>query len=396
MKNIGVFFGSRSTEHDISIITGEFIISGLKKLGYEATPIYINREGEWMIGGGLDKLSVFIDPETERKTLADEGYKSYFIDLKSSRGKIVFRKKGVFGKKITIDLAFPAFHGAYGEDGTIQGLFEMLDVPYVGCNVPSSAISMDKAFTKQICSSDGIPVVKSVAFNDSEWNSEKDKIIKKIGELKYPLFVKPVHGGSSIGISKVKEADNDLHDKIEVALHYDNKVIVEEGVPNLMDVTCCIIGNDELHASLLQEAIFQADLFDFEEKYLKDGGSQLGKSESGIVIPARVSDEKKKEIQDMAKAAYRAIGCSGIARIDFLLNKESGELFMNEINPLPGTLYHHLWQEEGIKFEELLTKLIGFAEERYQNKKKIFYGFKSSVLTSLNSTKFKSSKLGKL
>lgn len=386
MKNIGVFFGSRSTEHDISIITGELIISGLKGLDYNVVPVYITREGDLMIDESLSKLTAFTDPKNkvEEKT----GFKQYFLDLENSRGKMVLKKKGLGGKSITIELAFPAFHGAYGEDGTIQGLFEMFDIPYVGCGVTASAIAMDKALTKQMCEINNIPTTKYKVFTKKEWDDDKANIIAEIKKLKWPVFVKPVHLGSSIGIAKIKDGDDkNLENKIEVALYYDDKVLVEEGVENLMDVTCCIIGNDELVASKLQESVFQAELFDFEEKYLKDGGAQLGKSESGLKIPARLDGGMTKKIQDLAEKVYTSIGCSGIARVDFLLDKKTNEVFANEINPLPGTLYHHLWKESGLDLPELLKKLIQYAKEKHESKKDLAHSFKSTLLSSLNSTK---------
>jgi D-alanine-D-alanine ligase len=271
-QSIGVFFGSRSTEHDISIITAQLIISGLKGLELNVVPIYINREGHWLIDEELGKLENFTDPKKE--VGKESTYRQYYLDIENSIGKIVFKKKHLGGKTITIDLAFPAFHGAFGEDGTIQGLFEMLNVPYVGCDVTSSAIAMDKALTKQMCQAHNIPTTKFIYFYKNDWEENKDAIIDKVkAGLNWPVFVKPVHLGSSIGIAKVRDQNTkELENKIEVAFYYDNKVLVEEGVSNLMDVTCCIIGNEKLQASLLQESIFQADLFDFEEKYLKEGG----------------------------------------------------------------------------------------------------------------------------
>jgi len=390
MKTIGVFFGSRSTEHDISIITAQLIISGLKGLGYPVVPVYLTKKGEWMIDEALGELKRFTDPT---KIVEENNvYKEYFLDLENSHGKLVLKKKGFSGKTVIIDIAFPALHGPYGEDGIIHGIFEMFDVPYVGCDVASSSLAMDKALTKQICQANGIPITKYVYFYKNEWQENKEMLLNLIAKkLTWPLFVKPVHLGSSIGITKVKnKKGTDLEDAIDVALYYDNKVLVEEGVENVMDATCCIVGNKELQASALQESAFQSDLFDFNEKYLKEGGSQLGKSKSGIVIPARVSDMMMRKIQQMAKEVYRALGCSGISRVDFLLNKKTNELFVAEVNPLPGTLYHHLWKASGVEFDELLRLLIGFAEERQENKKTIMSYFQSSVLANLNSAKLNS------
>ncbi|MCX6790808.1 MAG: D-alanine--D-alanine ligase, partial [Candidatus Gribaldobacteria bacterium] len=388
-KTIGVFFGSRSPEHDISIITGQLIIAGLLGLGFKVVPVYLSRQGAWLIGDALGKMSNFTNPQIQIEQ--ELKYQKYYLDLENSHGKIVFKQKGIGGKTITIDLAFPALHGSFGEDGTIQGLFEMLDVPYVGCDTASSAVAMDKALTKQICLQSNLPTTKFIVFTKTDWQKEKEVILNHVkAELAWPVFVKPVHLGSSIGIAKVSDQNiNELTNKIEVAFYYDNKVLVEEGVNNLMDVTCCLIGNDVPEASLLQESVFSADLFNFEEKYLKGGGSQLGKSQSGIVIPATLDVQKTLIIQQTAQKVYQVVGCSGIARIDFLLDKTTGEFFVNEINPLPGTLYHHLWEKSGLLLSELLQKLLDLAQEKYTQKKNLNYAFQSSVLNNLGVGKLK-------
>jgi len=382
--NIGVFFGGKSTEHDVSIITGQLIIDGLRKLNHNVVPVYVNRTGEWMIDDSLGKLGSFTD--STKDAGAEPKYKQYFLDLETSRGKMIFRKKGLGGKAVEIELAFPAFHGSYGEDGTMQGLFEMFNIPFVGCGVTASAIAMDKAYTKQICQTYGVPIVPFEVFTKAEWLKDSKEIVKKISKLSWPLFVKPVHLGSSIAIAKV-ENEKELKDQIEVALYYDDKVLVEEGVKNLKDLTCCIIGNDETIASEIQESIFMAELFDFEEKYLKDGGTQLGNAKSGIVIPANIEDKVTNDIKAIAKKVYASIGCEGIARVDFLMDTKSGKYFANEVNPLPGTLYEHLWKASGIEFPELLTKLLGYAKDAHEKKQKLTHSFSSNILSNLNSTK---------
>ncbi|MEK7161885.1 MAG: D-alanine--D-alanine ligase family protein [Patescibacteria group bacterium] len=395
-KTIGVFFGSGSPEHDVSIITAQLIISGLKGLEYNVVPVYISKQGKWMLGEELGNLKYFVDNLSRPAgTLSSKGegkYCSYYVDMEESVGKMVFKKKGLMGQSVTVDLAFPAFHGSYGEDGTIQGLFEMFGVPYVGCNVPASAIAMDKALTKIVMKDAGVPTTKFIHFMKAEWERNRELEIQRVRELKYPVFVKPVHLGSSIGIGKAMD-EKELEQKIEVAFYYDNKVLVEEAVNEVMDVTCCVIGNETLTASLLQESLYSADMFNFDEKYLKEGGAQTGKAQSSLLIPARLDDPNTKAIQETAKQVYKALGCSGIARVDFLFDKQSKKFFANEVNPLPGTLYHHLWKASGVEFPELLKKLIGFAEEKQEQKKGINYSFESSILKSLNGAKLKSAKL---
>ncbi len=394
-KTIGVFFGSGSVEHDISIITANLIISGLKGLGYKVVPVYITKHGKWMLGEEFGDLKMFADNRSPALSSKGEGdkYSEYYLDMQESVGKLVFKKKGFLGKSISIDLAFPAFHGTYGEDGTIQGMFEMLGVPYVGCGVPASAIAMDKALTKILMRDAGIPTTKFVYFYKHEWQINQQSVNQKISQaLKFPLMVKPAHLGSSIGIGKAKDV-KELEQKIEVALYYDNKVVVEEVVENLIDITCCLIGNTEPRASELQESLYSMDLFSFEDKYLKDGGAQTGKSQRSVVIPARVSEELTGKIKQTAKAVYKLLECSGIARVDFLVNRQTQEFFANEVNPLPGTLYHHLWQASGLEFPELLEELIKFANEQYEQTRQTSRYFESSVLSKLNSSSFKSNKL---
>ena len=316
-------------------------------------------------------------------------FSKFELDLEKSQGKLVFQKKGFLGKAIEIDLAFPAFHGSNGEDGTIQGLFELLNVPYVGCDVPSSAIAYDKILTKTYYKSLGIPTTNFIFFGKNDWEKNRSEIISRIkNALRFPLFVKPPKLGSSIGISKAKD-EKELEFAIEVALHYGEKVLVEEGVENLMDITCCLIGNAEPQASLIQESVFQSELFDFKEKYLVDGGAQLGNATDSLVIPARLNDEITKNVQELAKKIYLSIGASGIARVDFLFDKAAQKVYANEINPMPGTVYHHLWKASGIELDALLKKLIDFALERHSEKNKFKYTFDSDMMSFANSVKLK-------
>lgn len=382
-KIIGVFFGSRNPEHDVSIITGQLIISGLRKLNYSVVPIYLDKQGRWYIGEQFGHLGQFTDPKT---TFLGKD-RQWFLDMEASQGKLVFQKKGFGGKKVSIDLAFPAFHGQNGEDGTFQGLCELLNVPYVGCDVASSAVTMDKVLTKLLYRAAHIPGSDFVFFTKHDWNGNKKGIIANIlNTLKLPVIVKPARLGSSIGITKAK-TEKDLEFAIEVAFHYDEKVIVEVCITNLMDVTCAVIGNNSPIPSFLQESVFADDVFSYEDKYLEDGGAQLGNAKNSIVIPARLDSVTTKHVQDIAVKVYKLIGCSGIARVDFLYDTKTKEIYANEVNTLPGTIYHHLWKASGIELGELLTKLIGYAEERYEQKKEYTLTFNSDLLKFANSVK---------
>lgn len=384
-KTIGVFFGSRSPEHDVSIITAQLIISQLNRDGYDVVPVYMTKKGEWLLGTELGNLKKFTDP-LGRVDVKKFG--NFYLDLEASRGKLVFVKKGLIKRTWYVDIAFPALHGSFGEDGSIQGLFEMLQVPYVGCDVASSALAMDKVLTKLICVAKGLPTTQFLYFLKSDWNAEKVEITRKIqNELKWPVFIKPARLGSSIGVAKAT-SEQDLELAIEVALHYDDKFLVEECVENLMDVTCAVIGNANPQTSLLQESLFSgSDFFSYEEKYLKKGGAQFGKAASNLVIPARLDDATSNQIRHMAERVYKIFGLSGIARVDFLFDKTAKKFYVIEINPMPGTLYHHLWKASGLDLSELLNKLLEFAMERYRAKEKNTYTFASDLLRKTNSIK---------
>lgn len=386
-QSIGVFFGGKSPEHDVSIITGELVISGLKKLGYPIVPVYIGQDGTWYAAEKLGELKFFSGQDYKEKL---RGLEELVLDAEASHGKMVLKEKKLLGAKTyVIDIAFPALHGRNGEDGTLQGIFEMLDMPYVGCDVPSSALAMDKVLTKLMYRAEGIPTTKFVFFSRQEWEADKEAVMGKVrGVLAWPLFVKPARLGSSIGIAKARD-EKELTFAIEVALHYDTKVIVEEGVEPVMDVTCAVMGHSTLQASLLQESSFGKDFFSYEDKYLNDGGAQLGNAKQSITIPASLDKETTEAIRAAALRIYRLFGCSGTTRVDFLYNKDTKQWFANELNTLPGTLYHHLWKESGIELPELLERLLAAAKEKRAETESMTHTFKSEILNVAKSAKLR-------
>ncbi|MFA6416625.1 MAG: D-alanine--D-alanine ligase family protein [Patescibacteria group bacterium] len=385
VKRIGVFFGGKSPEHDISIITGQLIISVLKKMPeYEVIPVYLDKQEQFFIDDKLGSLAFF---STANYQAALKNMGAYDLDLDASRDCLVFKKTGLFSKKQIIDFVFPAFHGNLGEDGAMQGLFNIFNVPYVGCDVAASSIAMNKILTKIFYQGLNVPTTKFVFYNRSQWQANKIKILEEIKtSLVWPVFVKPPHLGSSIGITKVSDF-KDLEQACEVALHYDDQLLVEEGVENLMDVTCAVRGYQNPQPSLLQESSFSEGLFSYEDKYLSDGGAQLGQADKKIVIPASLDENTTKKIQEISVKVFQALGCVGIARFDFLYNKATGQYFANEINPLPGTLYHHLWEKSGVKIAELVRQLIADALIRQKEKDVSVHSFSSEVLGQLKSLK---------
>ena len=374
-ETIGVFFGSRAPEHDVSIITGTMICAGLKGLGYNVVPVYISKGGEWYIDEALGDVKNYQDPNFDPSK-----YEKWHLDLEASRGKMVLKKKGLTGSSVSIDLAFPAFHGQYGEDGVGMGVFQMFGVPFVGCDHASSALAMDKVTTKLLYQRLGYKTADFVHFLKHEWQGDAESILETIEtELSYPLFVKPARLGSSIGIAKVGNRD-DLKKAIEVALHYEEKVLVEVGVSNMKDITCALLGDLSPRASVLQDASYGDKFFSYEDKYIVDGGAQFGNAGSNLEIPANVPEDKTNEMQEIAKGIFTAFGCSGTSRVDFLYDTETKEVYVNEINTLPGTLYHHLWEKSGVDLPELLEELLKVARSRHERIKEIESSFASDIL----------------
>ena len=384
-KTIGVFFGGQSPEHEISIITGEFIVSEMKKMGLTVVAVYVDRDGTWYSDEKIAKLAFFEgEYKKELKSLPE-----YYLNLGRSKCKLALQQKGILSiDKIDIEYIFPAFHGLYGEDGTVQGLAEFFQVPYAGCGIYASAIAVDKALTKKMLKSLNIPTTDFITIHKEEYKKNADTIKQQIQEtLDLPVFIKPARSGSSIGITKVKKKE-DLHDAINLALYYDPKIIIEKSVENIVDITCAVVSDGkEIQVSEVQESLFTSDLFDYRVKYLEDGGAQTGNAESNLVIPANISKEHTKQIKDMSKALFTALEANGTMRIDFLLNKETKELFANEINTLPGTLYHHLWKKSGIGSNVVLEMMLKDGMHRWQESQEMHNDFATDVLTNAQQSK---------
>lgn len=374
-KTVAVIFGGESAEHDVSIITAHTpIIQSLLAAGqFDVSPIYIAKDGSWYSDQSMNDLSYFKEDGLETRLA-----KQKKIRLLFDKGlKIIW--PGIRPKTVKIDIAFPAMHGTFGEDGSLMGLLRMAGIPFVGCDLFASAVAMDKVLTKQVLASEGVPVVPYVWFTKNEWGEDKDRWKEKSARLRWPVFVKPVHLGSSIAIAKVKHA-SELENAVEVALHYDDKVLVEESVENLIEVTLPIMGNDELRLAALERPLNKTEFFDFSDKYLsggkKSGGVMSGYSE----IPARIDEGLAEQAKDFGRKTYRALGCSGIARVDFLIEGISKQVYVNEVNTLPGSLYHHNWKKTGVSGVELVSTLISLAEERFAARRDITYTFPSDIL----------------
>jgi len=348
--NVAVVFGGKSGEHEVSLMSATNVINAMDKDKYNIFMIGITRQGKWMAYRG--DVSKIIDSSWEKE--AEELDREKTLDIMFYR----FFKDGA-GEKI--DVVFPVLHGPNGEDGTIQGLFEMLDIPYVGCGVAASALGMDKAFSKQLFRDAGLNVGEYTVILKRDIEKDINSVVKQAEDkFKYPVFIKPANMGSSVGITKAHNRD-ELEAGLKEACKHDRKIIIEENI-NCREVECSVLGNNDPDASVLGEIIPSHEFYDYVAKYFDDGKSTL-------IIPAKFSESKTREIREAAVKAYKALDCCGMARVDFLVDKETEKVYINEINTIPGftkiSMYPKLWDAAGLSYGKLIDRLIELAIERY-------------------------------
>lgn len=388
METIAVIFGGRSAEHDVSIVTA--IASIIKPLEltkkYRVEAVYIAKDGSWHWDDKLKDINLYTSGD-----ITDYLHRTQPTSVQFDGGMTLIKASGIAGRKQVrkIDLVFPAMHGTYGEDGALMGLLDMAGIPYVGCGVSASAISMDKVLAKQMTVANNIPTSKFVYFSKSELEQNLNQALKKVtSSLEYPIFVKPAKLGSSIGISRVSN-DTELRNAMEVAAHYDDMVIVEEAVENLIEITLPIMGtNDRPQPALLERPLTKPeDFFDFDTKYMQGGKKGKGGGKGGAKgaqgysqIPADLPKDLYEKTEAVGVSVYKALGCTGFARIDMLIDSKTNEVYFNEVNPLPGGLYAHNWNKAGISNVELVQKLIGFAKERYNQRQALTTTFSTNYL----------------
>lgn len=380
MKKVGVIFGGRSVEHEVSVITGMQIIENIDKTKYQVVPIYITKEGKWLTGECLLDFKNF-----KNNNLKDA--KEIFMTPSHGNFNLYANPEevGLFGKKIldTIDIIFPALHGTHGEDGSIQGLFELMDIPYVGGGVLASSVGMDKILMKDVFKANNLPIVDFYWFYRSDWKDNNESIVNNIeNKLKYPVFVKPANLGSSIGINIAKDREG-LIKAIEIAVNYDRKIIIEQAVQNPREINCAVLGYDEeIITSLCEEPLGWEDVLTFEDKYVKSNSKGTKTSGERRIIPADISDELRERIEDLAKKSFKAIDGRGTSRIDFLIDQEQN-VFINEINTLPGSIGFYLWEGKGYPFKKLVDKLIDIALVTHEEKKKNMYNYDANLFNRI-------------
>jgi D-alanine-D-alanine ligase len=355
---VGVIFGGQSGEHEVSLVSAQGIMSAMDKERYEIIPIGITKEGRWLTSGEPMKLlqsSPSVPPaggDTERA-----GPEARDLVPGGRRDLVPGTREKGFPQ---VDVVFPVLHGPYGEDGTVQGLLELANIPYVGAGVLGSALGMDKIAMKAVFRSHGLPVVEYLALKRKDWERDPEAVMEQIEEeLGYPCFIKPANLGSSVGISKVHQRSA-LAPALELAARYDRRMLAERAV-NAREIEVSVLGNDEPIASLPGEIIPCREFYDYIAKYIDD--------RSELVIPADLPSEMTRRIQELAIAAFLAVDCAGMARVDFLLDKDTGELNIGELNTIPGftpiSMYPKLWQASGISYSELIDRLIELALERH-------------------------------
>jgi D-alanine-D-alanine ligase len=389
---VGVLFGGRSGEHEVSLLSAASVLNAIDKKKYEVVPIGITKEGRWVTSAHAERLlkGEATEPEARHLRAGDPETTSAAAVLAKGEGVVVPPMPGAGHSSlmpfeseapqthaathaVDVDVIFPVLHGTFGEDGTIQGLFELADIAYVGAGVLGSAAGMDKDVMKKLFRDAGLPIVKHLTILRSRWRAEPKKVRKQIEKsLKYPLFVKPANLGSSVGISKVHDG-SELAAAMDEAANYDRKIVVEQGVGGAKgkarEIECSVLGNDAPIASVAGEVVPIKEFYDYNAKYLDEG--------SELIIPAKLAKSKQKEIQQLAVAAFQAVDCAGLARVDFLMDPRTGKMFVNEINTMPGftsiSMYPKLWAASGITYPELIDRLIQLGLERQGEKKQNRY-----------------------
>jgi D-alanine-D-alanine ligase len=354
---VGIIYGGRWGEHEVSVTSAASIFKHIDRNKYDPVPILIQKDGRWLIPDAPPSATTAADV-IQRARLRGE-------DAASPRQALGGGEPGVLNS-LGLDAVFPILHGPYGEDGTVQGLLELANIPYVGPGVLASAAGMDKAVMKVLFAGRGLPVCGWHGFVRSEWDRDRSAVLSEIATLGLPVFVKPANLGSSVGISKVKTLA-ELVPAIDMALEFDRKIVVEAAVPNAREIECAVLGNDDPRASTPGEIIPSREFYDYEAKYLDEG--------SKSVIPADLPPAIVARVQQLSIEAFKAIDAAGLGRVDFLLSRDTGEIYLNEINTMPGfttiSMYPQMWVASGVSYPALVDTLIELAIERHQAKQRL-------------------------
>ena len=385
-KQIGVIFGSRSCEREVAIISAVQLMRHADREKYDIIPVYISEDGNWYTGDKLKEIQTYKPFHPDQK-----GIIRVFPDLSSGSGALLTVRKdsGLFARERTeiaarIDAYIIVMHGLNGEDGTLQGLMELINVPYTSTGVAGSALGMDKIMMKQFFQGAGLPVLPGLSFTRSGFSRERETVLNKVEkELGFPVFVKPANLGSSIGVSRADDTES-LADSLELAFEYDRRVLVEKGLDRPIELNCSVMGYDDVvEASPIEMPLNNDEFLDFKDKYLASGGSK-GMASLHRVLPAPIEDELKNVIQEMSRTIFRMLDCKGVVRIDYMFDKHSEKLYITEINTIPGSLAFYLWENAGIPYSALIDRMINFAEKAHADKNQSNYAYSSDILKNVS------------
>ena len=385
-KQIGVIFGSRSCEREVAIISAVQLMRHADREKYDIIPVYISEDGNWYTGDKLKEIQTYKPFHPDQK-----GIIRVFPDLSSGSGALLTVRKdfGLFARERTeiaarIDAYIIVMHGLNGEDGTLQGLMELINVPYTSTGVAGSALGMDKIMMKQFFQGAGLPVLPGLSFTRSGFSREREAVLNKVEkELGFPVFVKPANLGSSIGVSRADDTES-LADSLELAFEYDRRVLVEKGLDRPIELNCSVMGYDDVvEASPIEMPLNNDEFLDFKDKYLASGGSK-GMASLHRVLPAPIEEELKNEIQEMSRTIFRMLDCKGVVRIDYMFDKHSEKLYITEINTIPGSLAFYLWENAGIPYSTLIDRMIDFAEKAHADKNQSNYAYSSNILKNVS------------
>lgn len=383
---IGVIFGGPTVEHEVSIISAVQAIEHLNKEKYDIYPIYIGKDRTWYTGKMLADIDIYRDFDTLKKFAKK-------VVLYNHNGLFRLQTLNLFRNVVAdLDIVLPIVHGNNMEDGTLQGYLELVGVPYVGSNVLGSSLGQDKVVMKQVFESLNLPIVEYTYFYDNEYFLDKEQILKDIKKIGYPVIVKPATLGSSVGITYVKDSEG-IESAITDAISYDNKIVVEKAIENLIEVNCSVLGNYEnQQTSVLEEVMSTKEFLTYQDKYLNGAKGKIGSkgmASASRLIPARLDDKMTDKVKDIAKEAFKALNLSGVCRIDFLIDGKSNKIYINEPNTIPGSLSFYLWEKTDKNYEQLLDEMITLAIKQYKKKHEKTITFNTNILSNYNGLKGK-------
>ena len=383
---LGVLFGSRSCEREVAIISAVQLMNHVNAEDYDVIPVYISEQGIWYTGEALRDISTYtpFDP-------AKKGITQVALDITAGSGALLAMKpgKGLFGHAeqvvvARLEVCVVVMHGLNGEDGTLQGMLELANLPYTSTGVAGSAIGMDKIMMKQFFRGAELPVLPGVWHTRAQWDRNRDEVLDHVEQaLGYPVFVKPANLGSSIGVSRADDREG-LIDSLELAFDYDRRVLIEQGLDKPIELNCSVLGyDDEVEASPIEMPLSGEEFLDFREKYMASGGSK-GMASLHRVLPAPIEDSLRDRIQQMSCDIFRMLDCKGVVRIDYMFDRATEQLFITEINTIPGSLAFYLWENAGVKYSKLIDRMVACARRAHEDKNLRNYAYTSDILRSVS------------